>query len=126
MTSKQENNSPTVARNKSISFRLSKSVSSSRLKGMEESISSPAANYEDPSILRTSSCSILPGMSNYSSASDSEEDNGKDSPHSSPVSNAHDEEPMERTLATVLEVPTGGLIFGNATSYSVQWARNTC
>ncbi|KAL5971591.1 hypothetical protein TSMEX_000625 [Taenia solium] len=113
VTSKQENNSPTVARNKSISFRLIKSVSSSRLKGMEESISSPAANCEDPSILRTSSCSVLPGMSNYSSASDSEEDDGKDSRHSSPLSNTHDEEPVERSLATVLEVPTVGVQNGS-------------
>ncbi|KAL5111155.1 hypothetical protein TcWFU_000392 [Taenia crassiceps] len=113
VTSKQESNSPTVARNKSISFRLIKSISSSRLKGMEESISSSAANCEDPSILRTSSCSVLPGMSNYSSASDSEGDNGKDSPPSSPLSNTHDEEPMERTLATVLEVPTVSLPNGS-------------
>ncbi|VDM18353.1 unnamed protein product [Hydatigera taeniaeformis] len=112
-TSKQENDSPTVARNKSISFRLIKSVSSSRLKGMEESISSSTANCDDPSILRASSCSVLPGMSNYSSASDSEDENRNESSHSSPLSNAHDEESMERTLTTVLEVPTVSLINGS-------------
>ncbi|CDS40599.1 splicing factor arginine:serine rich 8 [Echinococcus multilocularis] len=112
-TLKQEKNSPTVARNKSISFRLIKSVSSSRLKGMDESSPSPAASCEDPSILRTSSYSVLPGMSNYSSASDSEEDNEKDPPNFSPSLNTYEGESMERTFVTVLEVPNASLPNGS-------------
>ncbi|EUB63643.1 Splicing factor, arginine/serine-rich [Echinococcus granulosus] len=118
-TLKQENNSPTVARNKSISFRLIKSVSSSRLKGMDESSPSPAASCEDPSILRTSSYSVLPGMSNYSSASDIEENNEKDPPNFSPSLNTHDGESMERTFVTVLEVPNASLPNGS------QWEATT-
>ena len=96
---KEGNASPTAARNKSISFRLTKSVSSSRLKGMEES-DSPAKN-ENPKLHSSASCCVLPGMNNYSSASDDEEGNGdKRSP-------CGDEEILRGTPTPIPEVQTG-------------------
>uniref|UniRef100_A0A5K3EYE7 SURP motif domain-containing protein n=2 Tax=Mesocestoides corti TaxID=53468 RepID=A0A5K3EYE7_MESCO len=106
-TPKEEKNGTTKPRVKGISFRLTKSASSSRLKGMEESSPSPNATGDEPPCLRASaSCNVLPGMSNYSSETESESEEEKVSPQPSPSLRPRDEETTERTSALPVEVPT--------------------
>ncbi|KAM7541165.1 hypothetical protein Aperf_G00000030099 [Anoplocephala perfoliata] len=84
-----------VVKNKSISFRLTKSASSNRLKGMDEPCPSPPVIDDEAANLNTpSSCAVLPGICNYSSDSDSEDvDADKQvSPQKSPIPNEVKEE----------------------------------
>ncbi len=105
---------------KSISFRLTKSASSGRLKDSttppppaeqtppadQTTEVAPAAAVPSVQSLRPSaSCNVLPGMNNYSS--DSEDDEGGGEASRPPSLEEDGDESMQRTLAAVLEVPSG-------------------
>ncbi|KAL7061929.1 hypothetical protein AAHC03_0783 [Spirometra sp. Aus1] len=99
-----------------ISFRLSKSASSGRLKGLAGE-SEPLTNAADsnssnsepkgdrplsPSIRLSGSCSLLPGMNSYSSDSE-----GEESPPPTPITTPIRDEPKEElmNMETSNEVP---------------------
>ncbi len=103
---------------KSISFRLTKSASSGRLK--DATTPPPPAEQTPPpdqtadaapiapsvqSLRPSASCNVLPGMNNYSS--DSEDDEGGGETSRPPSLEEDGDESMQRTLAAVLEVPSG-------------------
>ncbi len=108
---------------KSISFRLTKSASSGRLK--DSTTPPPPAEQTPPpdqtadiapatavaavpsvqSLRPSASCNVLPGMNNYSS--DSEDDEGGGEASRPPSLEEDGDESMQRTLAAVLEVPSG-------------------
>ena len=105
MIMKQGGMSPTTTCNKSVSFRLTKSASSSRLKGVEESDSFPLKNMEDPDLPVSTSYCALPGMSNYSASESEEEVDEKILRF--PFSNIHNEETVGHNYSATPKVHTG-------------------